>query len=148
MYNFVRSNTGLGFESRHIVLYGSSLGTAFTVDFASSLEEPVAAVVLAGAMASAIRTVCSDVCAARSLCCLDLFTSVDKVANIRVPVLLMQGTKDKVTPLSNAATLMDVMRQAGVDAKFVPIEGTGLQNTSHGHSYVYVQYNPVSLQST
>ena len=94
-------------------------------------------------MASAVRTVCSD-CAAATLCGLDMLNTMDQVADIQSRVLLMQGSEDCVTPLSNAATMMSVMEEAGVRATLLPIEGPGLQIAPHGHSYVYAHYNPVS----
>ena len=94
-------------------------------------------------MASAVRTVCSDYAAA-SLCGLDMLNTMDQVADIQSRVLLMQGSEDCVTPLSNAATMMSVMEEAGVRATLLPIEGPGLQIAPHGHSYVYAHYNPVS----
>ena len=61
-YEFVRKPVGqggLGTPRHRVVLYGASLGTAFTADFASTLQ--VAAVVFVGAMTSALRVMCSNI---------------------------------------------------------------------------------------
>ena len=93
-------------------------------------------------MASAVRTVCSD-CAAASLCGLDMLNTMDQVADIQSRVLLMQGSEDCVTPLSNAATMMSVMEEAGVRATLLPIEGQQMDIKNAGK----ISLSPISLNS-
>lgn len=85
---------GMGVPIQNVVLYGSSMGTAFTVDVAAHLAMQgihIGAVVLVGTIASAARTVCSRGAAA-CLCCLDQLNTLDRAELVRSPVLLLQVT--------------------------------------------------------
>ena len=104
---------GLRLPASQIVLLGSSLGTAFTIDLAASLpdDRQPGAVVLLGAMSSAINTSCSPF-AARCLCCIDKLQSMDKVHRIKAPVLMVHGLCDSTCPFTEAHHLMKQMGAA------------------------------------
>lgn len=140
LWNFVRC-TPVSCED---ILSSASVGTAFTIDFASSVCEPLGGVVLIGTMASATNTLCTNL-GSRALHCIDLLTSVDRVARVTAPVLMIHGTKDSITPLSNAVDLACSMQEAGIEAELVVLDCYGLQETWDGHSYIYAQYNPVTI---
>ena len=83
-----------------IVLYGRSLGSGPTVDLASRLAQEcppvrINGVLLQSPLSSAIRTQCCSCCAI-TLCCIDMFKSVNKADKIECPVLILHGTEDVV----------------------------------------------------
>jgi acetyl esterase/lipase len=46
------------------------------------------------------------------------------------PFLFVHGTEDKIVPFEQSGQMVDKLRQAGVSARLVPIEGEG-----HGHTW-------------
>lgn len=74
-----------------IILYGRSLGSGPTVDLATRV--PVKAVILESPFMSAYRTLTQI-----PLILFDKFNNISKIDNIKVPVLVLQGTRDRVVP--------------------------------------------------
>jgi len=87
-----------GVPSEHTVLYGESLGTGVAVQLAG--ERQPAALVLEAPFTSA-----SDVAAAAywflpaRLLIKDRFDSIAKIGDIKAPVLLVHGERDRVVPV-------------------------------------------------
>ena len=119
-----QSEGGLGVPMNRIVLWGSSLGSTLAVDLAASMgkaaEQP-AAVVLAGAINSATSSLCTSG-ASSMMCCADQLRSSAKAAMINpsVPVFVMSGSEDRVTPLQPAIDLVDIMLE-GAHEHLVPL---------------------------
>jgi pimeloyl-ACP methyl ester carboxylesterase len=93
----------LNVPPRNVILFGRSLGTGPTVDLAMRHSE-ACGVILQSPLTSGIRTKCCD-CVALSLCCIDVFKSVDKAALLQMPTLIMHGTEDNVVPCENGRRL-------------------------------------------
>ena len=98
-----------------LVLYGASLGSAMTTKLSSKMAaagspgRQVAAVVLVGAMSSALSVFC-DPRARLLYSCWDQLDNESTVGALQnVPVLLMQGEQDRTTTVEAAVRLMDRM---------------------------------------
>lgn len=83
-----------------IILYGQSIGTVPSVDFAS--KNHVAAVVLHSPLMSGIRVLWPQT--KRTWCC-DPFPSIEKIRRVECPVLVIHGTQDEVIHFSHGERL-------------------------------------------
>ena len=119
------------YEPGRIVLYGESLGTGVAVRLAS--EHPVGGLVL-----DAPYTSTADVAGGLfpylpvSFLMRDQFRSIDRIASLSVPVLMLHGEKDGVIPIALSELLFAAanepkrfVRLPGVDHVSV-LEGGGL----------------------
>mmetsp|Transcript_31077 Transcript_31077/g.75110 ORF Transcript_31077/g.75110 Transcript_31077/m.75110 type:complete len:291 (+) Transcript_31077:198-1070(+) len=114
--------TEKGLLPSNIVLFGRSLGTGPTIDFASKLcqknrneskigrrsqqrQQQIAGVVLQSPLESAGRCVLGEF-ASYVLYPLDIFRSYEKIQHLKsVPVLFMHGMVDKVVPYASGQAL-------------------------------------------
>jgi hypothetical protein len=116
-YRFLRETRGVAAD--RIVVFGHSLGSAVAIDLAA--RHPAAGLIVEGALTSAVdrgqelypyipvRRI------ARSR-----FGSLDKVAAIAVPKLILHATRDEVIPLAHGRRLFEA---AGEPKTFVELEG-------------------------
>eukprot|EP00730_Choanoeca_flexa_P014307 TRINITY_DN6211_c0_g1_i1.p1 TRINITY_DN6211_c0_g1~~TRINITY_DN6211_c0_g1_i1.p1 ORF type:complete len:365 (+),score=63.73 TRINITY_DN6211_c0_g1_i1:82-1176(+) len=90
-----------GVPANRIVVYGQSIGTTATVDFASKHPE-VAGVVLHSPLASGLRVLKPNL--QRTYCC-DPFPNIKKVPKIEQPTLIIHGQEDEVIAFSHGVQL-------------------------------------------
>jgi fermentation-respiration switch protein FrsA (DUF1100 family) len=109
------------YEPSRIIVYGESLGTGVAVRLAS--ERPVAGLVL-----DAPYTSTADVASliywyvpVRWLM-LDQFRSLDAIQQVKVPILVMHGTADRVIPFAFGTQLFEA---APEPKQFLRLEGEG-----------------------
>jgi fermentation-respiration switch protein FrsA (DUF1100 family) len=88
-YNYLRSQ--LGVPSERIVLFGYSLGGGPAIELART--QPVAGIVLQGAFVSAYR-----VMTRLPLFPADKFRNLDKVPQLKCPIMVIHGTADQTVP--------------------------------------------------
>ncbi|EFO24508.1 hypothetical protein LOAG_03978 [Loa loa] len=86
-----------------IILYGQSIGTVPSVDLAST-ESSVAALILHSPLMSGMRVAFPGT--QRTWCC-DAFPSIDKVARVRCPTLVIHGTDDEVIDFSHGLSIYE-----------------------------------------
>ncbi|VDN89984.1 unnamed protein product [Brugia pahangi] len=86
-----------------IILYGQSIGTVPSVDLAS-IESSVAALILHSPLMSGMRVAFPGT--QRTWCC-DAFPSIDKVARVRCPTLVIHGTDDEVIDFSHGVSIYE-----------------------------------------
>ena len=114
-----------GVDAKRIVLWGTSLGGAVAVDVAA--RRPAAALILestfssASDMASALYPLLPARFFVRSQ-----FNSIDKIRNIRIPVLCMHGTRDGTIPFGLGKKLFDA---ANEPKQFYEIKGADHNDT-------------------
>jgi fermentation-respiration switch protein FrsA (DUF1100 family) len=108
-------------DPQRIVYFGESLGAAVTIGLA--MQEPPAALVLRSPFTSL-----ADVAAvhypwlpARRLL-LDRYPSIDRIASVSVPVLVVAGDRDDIVPESLSRRLFDA---AAEPKRYVVVRGAG-----------------------
>ena len=119
---------GQGLRAEQIVVYGESLGTGVAVQLAASRRS--AGVVLDAPFSSLL-----DIAQRRyrfapvKTLLLDSFASIDYIARINAPLLVMHGTNDQVIPLDSAKTLFEAAKQ--------PKEMAVLNGGGHSNLYSF-----------
>jgi len=96
----------LNLRSDQIILYGKSLGTAATIDLATRM--PAMGVILVCPLASGARVVFPKM--RNSMLDQVFCPSIDKIAKIQAPIMIMHGTKDDVIDVSNGHDLYEACR--------------------------------------
>lgn len=119
--------TRYGINPENIILYGQSIGTVPTVDLASRFE--VGAVILHSPLMSGMRVAFPLI---KRTCCLDVFTSIDKVPRITSPVLVIHGTEDEVIDFSHGLAIYERCPRTVAP---LWVEGAG-----HNDIELYTQY--------
>jgi uncharacterized protein len=108
-----------GVPASRIILFGHSLGSAVAIDLAS--RSPAAGLIVEGALTSTVNRgqelypFMPVRLLARSR-----FSSIDKVAGIRIPKLFLHATRDEVIPFAHGRRLFQA---AAEPKKFVELEG-------------------------
>uniref|UniRef100_A0A8C4QCS3 Protein ABHD13 n=1 Tax=Eptatretus burgeri TaxID=7764 RepID=A0A8C4QCS3_EPTBU len=110
-----------------IILYGQSIGTVPTVDLASRFE--CAAVVLHSPLTSGMRVAFPNT---RRTYCFDAFPSIDKIARVRAPVLVIHGTEDEVIDFSHGLAMYERCQR--------PVEPLWVEGAGHNDVELYGQY--------
>lgn len=117
-YRFLEAR---GIDPADIVIYGESIGSGVAVRLAAQV--PARALVLEAPMASAI-----DVASRHypllpvRLLLRDAYRSIDRVASIDMPLLIIHGTDDTIIPIESGRLLFE----AAVEPKqFAAIRGAG-----------------------
>ncbi|CAO1420282.1 unnamed protein product [Diamesa serratosioi] len=119
--------TRYGISPENIILYGQSIGTVPTVDLASRYE--VGAVVLHSALMSGMRVAFPNT---KRTWFFDVFPSIDKVAKITSPVLVIHGTEDEVIDFSHGLSIYEKCTK--------PVEPLWVENAGHNDIELYNQY--------
>ncbi|XGW31457.1 hypothetical protein V3C99_009986 [Haemonchus contortus] len=93
-----------GIPPDQIVLIGYSIGCFASVDLACSITRPPAGLILQSPPASVLRVLlweraCFKKPFERQSCCADRFCTYDKIAGVRVPILVIHGEDDRTVPL-------------------------------------------------
>ncbi|HKH82759.1 MAG TPA: alpha/beta hydrolase [Gemmatimonadales bacterium] len=108
-----------GVPASRIILFGHSLGSAVAIDLAS--RSPAAGLIVEGALTSTVNRgqelypFIPVRLLARSR-----FSSIDKVARIRIPKLFLHATRDEVIPVAHGRRLFQA---AAEPKKFVELDG-------------------------
>jgi fermentation-respiration switch protein FrsA (DUF1100 family) len=90
----------LGFPPGRIIVLGRSLGGAFAIHLAC--REKLAGLILEGAFVSAFRTVTRV-----PLFPFDKFRNIDKIKQVRCPLLIVHGRADGIVPFSHGEKLFE-----------------------------------------
>lgn len=116
-YRYLREK--LGVPASRIIVFGHSLGSAVAIDLVS--RSPAAGLIVEGALTSTVNRgqelypFIPVRLLARSR-----FSSIDKVAGIRIPKLFLHATRDEVIPVAHGRRLF----QAAAEPKrFVELQG-------------------------
>ncbi len=97
-----RRLAGLGYDPRHIVVHGESLGTAVAVDLAARL--PCGGVILEAPFTSA-RDVAARVLPLLGPLVIRSYDSRGKIGRLRAPLLVIHGDRDEVIPFEMGRAL-------------------------------------------
>ena len=99
IYHFVTRS--LKFSPKQIILYGFSLGTGITFDFACKNNYPVAGLILQSPFLSIVRTIFNI----RKTQYFDLFNNCDKAKNLCTKTLFIHGINDSIIPFIHGKIL-------------------------------------------
>ena len=116
-YRYLREKRGV--PASRIIVFGHSLGSAVAIDLAS--RSPAAGLIVEGALTSTVNRgqelypFIPVRLLARSR-----FSSIDKVAGIRIPKLFLHATRDEVIPVAHGRRLFQA---AAEPKKLVELEG-------------------------
>jgi len=119
--------TRLGISPENIILYGQSIGTVPTVDLASRYE--VGAVILHSPLMSGMRVAFPQT---KRTWFFDAFPSIDKVARVSSPVLVIHGTEDEVIDFSHGLAIYERCPRA--------VEPLWVEGAGHNDVELYNQY--------
>lgn len=119
--------TRFGVSTDKIVLYGQSIGTVPTIDLASRYE--VRAVILHSPLASGLRVACPDT---KKTWCFDVFPSIEKIAHVQAPTLIIHGTEDEVIDFSAGLQLYERCPK--------PVDPLWVEGAGHNDIELYAVY--------
>ncbi|MAH84910.1 MAG: hypothetical protein CBB68_11525 [Rhodospirillaceae bacterium TMED8] len=123
----------LGFTPLNLVLYGESLGTGVAVEVARKYNiagTPVAAVVLEApftSMGDAAQEHYPFIPA--KLLVRDKYNSIDKIAQLGAPLMIVHGTSDQVVPIHHGQTLFTAAQE--------PKYFEAINDASHNNLYEF-----------
>lgn len=104
-YNYLTG--ALGVPAEQVVLHGYSVGGGPSMELA--VRRPVAGVVLESTFTTAYRTVTRI-----ALLPFDRFRNIDRMKEVKAPVLIIHGDKDKIIPISHGQALFSAARSPKV----------------------------------
>jgi fermentation-respiration switch protein FrsA (DUF1100 family) len=122
----------LNYSPEKIYIYGRSLGTAVAVDVSQNIG-------LGGVILITPFTSSDDLIKEKSIGLFSCFgsgyfLSIDKINNLKSPVLIIHGTKDEVVPYTLGVKLYDAC--SGIK-KFITIDGGGHNNLEFASPDIY-----------
>jgi abhydrolase domain-containing protein 17 len=112
-YNYLTEN--LGIQSENIIAYGHSLGGAMAIDLA--VKKPVAGLIVESSFTTAFRVMTRI-----SIMPFDKFRSIDKIAAVKCPVLVIHGMQDNTIVAEHGKALFE---RAGEPKKIILVDGVG-----------------------
>jgi pimeloyl-ACP methyl ester carboxylesterase len=116
--------SGRGLGASDIVIYGESIGSAVAVQLAAAW--PARALILEAPMASALeiaQTLYPFMPV--KLISRDPFLSIDHIADVRMPLLVVHGDEDSIIPIASARRLFE---HANEPKTFHTLKGAGHNN--------------------
>lgn len=116
-----------GFTPGQVIVMGRSLGSAVAVDLAR--QYPLAALVLVTPMTTGKAMGRYHGFGPLAALAGDAFDSLNKIAHIRSPLLVVHGTTDTIVPMSMGEQLL---ARAPSPKKFIAIQGAGHNDISIG----------------
>ncbi|GET40153.1 alpha/beta hydrolase [Microseira wollei] len=137
-YNYLTQE--LKIPPNRIIAYGHSVGGGPSVDLAA--RKPIAGLIVENTFITAFRVVTHI-----PIVPFDKFANIDKIKNLRCPVLVMHATADEVIPFYHGQKLFDA---ANEPKRFLWIEGAGHNNFKWvaGERYVTALRQFVELVSS
>ena len=131
---YLRELIARGIESRHIILFGHSLGTGVAMQMAEEFH--VGGLMLLAPYLSVpkLAHVYFPFFPTEYLA-LDRFENERKIANIHVPLLIVNGARDRVVPASQGKKLYDLANE--------PKESHSLPD--RGHNDAFEEFAPLSM---
>lgn len=139
LYNDARANINWllahGVESRHIILFGQSLGSGVATEMASEFKAGGLMLLAPYLSIPKIARVHYSFFPVQYLA-LDRFDNEKKIAKIHAPVLIANGDRDEVIPPSQGRVLFSLAKQ--------PKEFHSLPN--RGHNDAFDEFAPLSIE--
>lgn len=106
---------------KRVLLFGRSLGSGPTIELASRLGHNLGGIVLIAALSSCVRVVFNSPTTMK----FDMFTNIDKIDRIEMPIFCVHGMADEVVPFSHGVDLSRRCKYA--------IEPLWIRNAGHNN---------------
>ena len=115
---YVREN--LGFSDKNIIIFGRSIGTTVAINIAQNNK--FGGLILISPLTSGMAIAKASGLSSFSSLAGNSFDNITKIKNIKTPVLVIHGTKDRIIPYSMGKEIFDA---AESKKEFITIEGGG-----------------------
>ncbi|XP_004300195.1 PREDICTED: alpha/beta hydrolase domain-containing protein 17B [Fragaria vesca subsp. vesca] len=119
--------TEYGVSQEDLILYGQSVGSGPTLHLASKLPR-LRGVVLHSAILSGLRVVCH----VKFTFCFDIYKNINKIKNVKCPVLVIHGTEDDIVNWLHGNGLWEMARD--------PYEPLWIKGGGHCNLELYPDY--------
>jgi fermentation-respiration switch protein FrsA (DUF1100 family) len=117
-FSYVRDE--LGFAEENIVVIGRSIGTTVAINMTQNRD--IGGLILVSPLTSGKAQASAGTLSLLSSLAGNAFNNLSKIENIRAPVLVIHGTKDRVIPYSMGRELFNAINSP---KEFVAINGAG-----------------------
>lgn len=124
----------LGFHNRKIIIFGRSIGT--TVAINTACNKNISGLILVSPLTSGKEHAKGSGLNSVSSIAGNSFNNISKISNIKCPLLVIHGTKDRVIPFSMGKAIYN---KATVKKQFITIEDGGHNNLSNAYNKEYWQ---------
>jgi len=118
-------------EPKNIIPFGRSLGSGPAVELA--YRKPVGGLILQSPLLSAFRVVTGPTPFSLPY---DIFCNVDKIQNIKCPVLIVHGQKDAVVPFEHGKRLYEMVKTR---KDYLWIDNAGHNDIEYGWRKSFLQ---------
>lgn len=115
----------LGFPLHKVIIFGRSIGTAVAVNTAQDVN--IYGLVLVTPLTSGRAHAEAGGLSLFSFLAGNSFNNISKISNIKCPLLIIHGTKDRVIPIEMGE---EIYKKASMKKQFVKVEGAGHNNLS------------------
>ena len=122
----------LGFSITNVILFGRSIGTTVAVNTAQNND--ISGLILVTPLTSGKAHAKANGLWAFSSLAGNSFNNINKISNIKCPLLVIHGTNDRVISFEMGE---EVYNKAEVKKEFVKIEGAGHNNLSNSFKNEY-----------
>ena len=122
----------MNFSPENIIILGRSIGTAVAINTAQNRN--IKGLILITPLTSGKEVAKFAGLRAISSLAGDSFNNIEKIKNIKCPLLVIHGTRDKITPLSMGRA---IYQKAAVKKQIIIIHGAGHNDLSHEYGKAY-----------
>lgn len=129
--------TTLKLPDKRIILYGRSVGGGPSIDLAT--RKPVGGLIIESSFITAFQMITRV-----PLLPFDKFSNLDKIKNVRCPVLIIHGKRDRVVPFAHGQLLF---RHANSPKRFLQIEDADHNDVMSKAGDLYVRAIREFIQS-
>ncbi len=130
VYRYVTEK--LGFSARNVIVLGRSIGTAVALYLAQYKE--IGGLILVTPLTSGKATAEASGLGFMSSIAGNSFDNLARVGHVKVPLLVIHGTDDRVIPFSMGR---EIYNNAETGKQFVKIEGAGHNNLQRSYGQAY-----------
>lgn len=122
----------LGFSMSHVILFGRSIGTTVAVNTAQNKN--ISGLILVSPLTSGKAQAKASGFGVLSSFAGDALNNIEKISNVKCPLLVIHGTNDRVIPFEMGVELYN---KAESKKEFVTIGGANHNNLSNLYKHMY-----------
>ncbi len=130
IYRYVTEE--LGYSEKNIIIFGRSIGTAVALHVAQ--HKQTGGLILVTPLSSGKAQAEASGLGVIASIAENSFDNLDKIEHIKVPLLVIHGTRDRVIPFSMGKEIFD---SASTRKQFIKIEGAGHNDLQDRYGQAY-----------